>query len=277
MKTKHFVLYILLVSVLFSCSGKKYYVTGSSYKELARTYARVYKEVPPENQGLDHVDTTKFKRWIGTVNFENRKPNYVVLHHTAQDSVEETIQTFLSIKAGVSAHYIVGRDGSVVQMANDYFRAYHAGAGKWGNDTDLNSSSIGIELDNNGTTDPWPEVQIATLIQLLDYLKKTYNIPQANFIAHADLAPTRKVDPHHFPWKSIAEKGFGYWYKEEELIAPPVGFDPIVGLRVIGYDVTNRDAAIRAFKIHYIQENEESAELTEHDLSILYVIYRKYI
>lgn len=268
---------ILLSLVLFSCSGSKYYGDGPSYKKQARGYAGVYRQVPPEKQGLKAVDTTDRKMWIGTINFGIRKPNYVVLHHTAQDSVAQTIRTFLSLKREVSAHYIVGRDGSIVQMANDYFRAYHAGVGKWGNDTDLNSSSIGIELDNNGTTDPWPEVQIATLIQLLDYLKSTYNIPQANFIAHADLAPTRKVDPHHFPWKSIAEKGFGYWYTEEELVTPPAGFEPKIALKVIGYDVTNLDAVIKAFKIHYIQENEESAELSEHDLSILYTIYQKYL
>jgi len=268
---------LLLSLVLLSCSGSKYYADGTSYKQQARQYARVYRQVPPENQGLMTVDTTDRKRWIGTVNFGIRKPNYVVLHHTDQNSVEQTIRTFLSSKREVSAHYIIGRDGSIVQMANDYFRAYHAGAGKWGNDTDLNSSSIGIELDNNGTTDPWPDVQIATLIQLLDYLKSIYNIPQANFIAHADLAPTRKVDPHRFPWKSIAEKGFGYWYKEEELVTPSVGFEPKIGLKVIGYDVANLDAAIKAFKIHYIQENEESATLTEHDLKILYAIYRKFL
>ncbi|MEO4006693.1 N-acetylmuramoyl-L-alanine amidase [Flavobacterium sp. CAU 1735] len=266
-----------LTLVLLSCSGSKYYVDGPSYKQKAREYAGVYRQVPPENQGLTAVDITDRKMWVGTVNFGIRKPNYVVLHHTAQDSVAQTIRTFLSLKREVSAHYIVGRDGSIVQMANDYFRADHAGVGKWGNDTDLNSSSIGIELDNNGTTDAWPEVQIATLIQLLNYLKSTYNIPQANFIAHADLAPTRKVDPHHFPWKSIADKGFGYWYKEDELVTPPVGFESKIGLKVIGYDVSNLDAAIKAFKIHYIQENEESAELTEHDLSILYAIYRKFL
>ncbi len=268
---------LLLSSLLLSCSGSKYYTDGLSYKKQARSYAGVYRQVPPENQGLKAVDTTDRKMWVGTVNFGIRKPNYVVLHHTAQDSVAQTIRTFLSSKRDVSAHYIVGRDGSVIQMANDYFRAYHAGVGKWGNDTDLNSSSIGIELDNNGTTDPWPEVQIATLIQLLDYLKSTYNIPQANFIAHADLAPTRKVDPHHFPWKSIADKGFGYWFNEDQLVTPPVGFESKIALKVIGYDVTNFEAAIKAFKIHYIQENEESAELSEHDLSILYAIYRKFL
>lgn len=146
-----------------------------------------------------------------------------------------------------------------------------------GNDTDLNSSSIGIELDNNGTTDPWPEVQITTLLDLLRYLKSKYNIPQANFIAHADLAPTRKVDPARFPWKTIAEQGYSYWYNEEELMTPPLGFDTKIALRVIGYNVQNLDAAIKAFKIHYIQNDLETANLTEDDMKILFAIYQKFL
>src|SRR5690606_13992579 len=106
--------------------------------------------------------------------------NYVMIHHTAQRSVEQKVRTFHNADVGVSSHYVIGRDGKVVQMVNDCYRAHHAGAGKWGNDTDLNSSSIGIELDNNGLTDPWPDEQINALIQLLGLLKQKYNIPQAN-------------------------------------------------------------------------------------------------
>ncbi len=161
-------------------------------------------------------------------------------------------------------------------MVNDLYRGHHAGAGKWGNDTDLNSSSIGIELDNNGTTDPWNDVQINALIQLLDYLKTAYKIPQANFIGHMDYAPTRKNDPSRFPWKKLADAGFGYWH-DEYLETPPANFDVKLALRIIGYDVKNLDAAIKGFKYHYIQQNVTSAELTENDLKILYSIFKKYL
>jgi N-acetylmuramoyl-L-alanine amidase len=90
-------------------------------------------------------------KWIGTVNFNFCKPNFIIIHHTAQDSLQQTIKTFTVTRTQVSSHYVIADDGSVIQMLNDYLRAWHAGRGSWGKDTDINSSSIGIELDNNGT------------------------------------------------------------------------------------------------------------------------------
>src|SRR5690606_24419365 len=147
------------------------------------------------------------KEWMASTNFGVRNPNYVMIHHTAQNSTEHTVRTFHHEKDGVMSHYVIGRDGKIVQMVNAYYRAPQAGAGKWGTETDLNSSSIGIELGNNGTTDTWPEVQIRALISLLQYLKETYRIPQANFIGHMDYAPTRKIGPSRFPWKTLADAG----------------------------------------------------------------------
>src|SRR5690606_1804721 len=152
-----------------------------------------------------------------------------------------------------SAHYVVGRDGVVYQMLNDYVRAWHAGNGKWGNVTDMNSCSLGIEIDNNGS-EPFSDSQISSLIKLLDFLKDKYGIPQGNFIAHSDLAPARKSDPSkHFPWKRLADAGFGYWYDAYNMAEPPADFNSLLALRVIGYDISNQAAAIKAFKLHYIQ------------------------
>jgi len=259
--------------LLASCGGK-YAQTERIYKKKAKTFSKLYRQAPVTGQ-LEKIAAPD-KEWIASVNFGIRRPNYVMLHHTAQDSLAQTVRTFHSERAGVSSHYVIGRDGKIVQMVNDLYRAHHAGAGKWGNDTDLNSSSIGIELDNNGRTDPWPPAQIDALLTLLAYLKDAYNIPRANFIAHADYAPTRKNDPYGFPWKQLADKGFGFWY-DEELESPPDGFDPILALRTIGYDVRNPDAAIKAFKVHYIQRDAHTAELNAEDLEILYSIFRKYL
>ena len=263
------------VLIFASCGGGKYAATEKVYKKKAKDFAVQYREAPVESQ-LEKLVTTHEKEWIGSINFGVRKPNYVMIHHTAQDSLAQTVKTFHSARAGVSSHYVIGRDGKVVQMVNDLYRGHHAGLGKWGNDTDLNSSSIGIELDNNGLTDPWPEAQINALVDLLQYLKQSYNIPQANFIGHMDYAPTRKNDPARLPWKVLADKGFGYWY-DDVLQDVPEGFDPRLALRVIGYDVSNLDAAIKAFKIHYIQQETSTAELNDNDLKILYSIFLKYI
>ncbi|MEN9600225.1 MAG: hypothetical protein RL596_2546, partial [Bacteroidota bacterium] len=79
-----------------------------------------------------------------------RKPSYVIIHHTAQHSTDETLKTFTLPRTQVSAHYVIGKDGVVYQMLNDYLRAWHAGNSRWGNQLDMNSASIGIELDNDG-------------------------------------------------------------------------------------------------------------------------------
>ena len=274
MKKAHFVTFIIAAALITSCGGGKYAATEKVYKKKAKEFAQLYREAPVNSQ-LEKINSSE-KEWIGSINFGTRKPNYVMIHHTAQDSLGQTVKTFHSAKAGVSSHYVIGRNGKIVQMVNDLYRGHHAGAGRWGNDTDLNSSSIGIELDNNGTTDPWTDVQIDALIQLLSYLKQTYKIPQANFIGHMDYAPTRKNDPSRFPWKKLAHAGFGYWY-DEYLETPPASFDVRLALRVIGYDVKNLDAAIKGFKHHYIQKETNTANLNEDDLKILYNIFKKYL
>ncbi|WP_344851604.1 N-acetylmuramoyl-L-alanine amidase [Pedobacter jeongneungensis] len=262
-----------LVLILSACSTNKYAATEKIYKDKAKDFSKIISTVPPTGQLYDSLEATN-QEWVGSVNFGIRKPNFVVIHHTAQDSLAQTIKTFFSTKAGTSAHYVISRDGKVVHMVNDYLRANHAGISKWGKDTDLNSSSIGIELDNNGLTDPWPDAQINSLLKLLATLKKTYNIPTANFIGHSDIAPKRKNDPKNFPWKKLADKGFGYWY-DDVLKNPPADFNTEMALKYIGYDTSNLPAAITAFKIHFIQ-SDITPILTPVDILVLYNVYAKY-
>ena len=211
--------------------------------------------------------------WIGTVNFNLRKPNFIIIHHTAQDSIQQTIKTFTLARTQVSAHYVIGDDGRVVQMLNDYLRSWHAGNGSWGKNTDINSASIGIELDNNGS-EPFSESQINSLLALLTKLKKDYNIPVQNIIGHSDIAPRRKVDPSVlFPWRTLAEKGFGIW-PDEVLETAPADFNVEQGLRIIGYNTKNLSAAVAAFKLHFIQ-TDLSALLDENTVNTIYNIYKK--
>ncbi|MFV8369253.1 N-acetylmuramoyl-L-alanine amidase [Flavobacterium sp. LB2R40] len=211
--------------------------------------------------------------WIGTVNFNLRKPNFIIIHHTAQDSLQQTLKTFTRTEAQVSSHYVISENGKVVQMLNDYLRAWHAGNGSWGKNTDINSTSIGIELDNNGS-ELFSELQINSLLALLTKLKKDYNIPTQNIIGHADIAPTRKKDPSAlFPWKILAEKGFGIW-PDEFLETAPTDFNIEQGLRIIGYDTTNLSAAIIAFKLHFIQ-TEVNDLLDDRTTNTIYSIYKK--
>ncbi|SMC75171.1 N-acetylmuramoyl-L-alanine amidase [Pedobacter nyackensis] len=267
---------VILSSFLFvACSTNKYAATEKIYKGKAKTFAEIIKTVPPPEQQIPPLDPS-VPSWVGSVNFGIRKPNFVIIHHTAQNSTQQTINTFLvKGKSEVSSHYIVGKDGAVVQMVNDYLRANHAGIGKWGNNSDLNSSSIGVELDNNGIDQPFTDAQIKSLVVLLDALKKRYNIPVANFIGHADIAPGRKNDPRNFPWKVLAKQGFGFWY-DDVLNLPPDDFNAELALRIIGYNTSDLPAAIEAFKLHFVQ-TDISRELTPADKLILFNIYKKYM
>ncbi|WP_028297122.1 N-acetylmuramoyl-L-alanine amidase [Olivibacter sitiensis] len=265
---------LILIGFCLSACRSQYAATEKIYKGQAKEFAKLISTTPPTNQAFDSLQVEQ-KQWIGSVNFGIRRPNFVIIHHTAQDSLAQTIHTFHLPRTQVSAHYVIGRNGEVVQMVNDYLRAQHAGIGKWGKDTDLNSSSIGIELDNNGH-EPWSDIQIENLIKLLAILKEKYKIPEANFIGHSDIAPKRKPDPANFPWDRLAQEGFGYWYDDlDSLVMPPEGFDPEVALSLIGYDTSDINAAIVAFKRHFIQDDIEPV-LTERDLKILYNIYPKY-
>lgn len=259
---------------LAGCSSSKYAQTDKIYKNEAKAYSKTIAAVAPAAQGVTSLEYGA-QEWVGSVNFGIRKPNFVILHHTAQESTDQTLKTFTLKRTAVSSHYVVGADGKVVQMVNDYLRAQHAGIGKWGNTSDLNSSSIGIEIDNNGLGEPYTEAQINSLLKLCEALKKRYNIPTANFIGHADIAPTRKPDPANFPWKLFAEKGFGLWY-DEVLEPAPENFDPMIALRIIGYDIKDQNAAIIAFKRHFVQKDLLPV-LSEEDKMILFNLYKKYL
>jgi N-acetylmuramoyl-L-alanine amidase len=261
-------LIIIVTNFLFSCTTSKYASTNKIYRQQVKEFAKQLRQAPLK----DSISSTP---WIGTTNFGMRKPNFVIIHHTAQNSCDQTLQTFTLKRTEVSAHYVICRDGIIHHMLNDYLRAWHAGAGKWGNVTDVNSSSIGIELDNNGS-EIFTEPQVQSLLNLLAALKKQYNIPATNFIGHGDIAPSRKVDPSaFFSWKQLADHGFGLWYDDTSHVVVPPDFNDMLALRIIGYDVKDSAAAIRAFKRHF--ENQDSSSvITVDDKKILYNLSQKY-
>jgi len=211
--------------------------------------------------------------WVPSPNYGPRKPVIIVIHATEQDSVQESLDTLRTRNAGgqVSAHYLIGRDGTRYQLVDDGQRAWHAGSGNWGTITDVNSASIGIELDNNGEAG-FPQEQITSLLVLLDDLCKRLDIPRTQIVAHADFAPTRKRDPGpRFPWKQLADAGFGQWPGDASQ-TPPADFDPWLALRIIGYPLEDREASVRAFHRHY--RGTETDTLDAADLQILYALTR---
>ena len=217
-------------------------------------------------------------QWVPSPNFDARRPMLIVIHATEEGSAEQALNTLRTANSGgpVSAHYLVGRDGTTYQLVADADRAWQAGAGRWGTITELNSASIGIELDNDGES-PFAQPEIDSLIRLLDDLCTRLGIPRDAIIAHADLAPARKRDPgFRFPWKQLADAGFGMWPKEP-LVDPPEGFDPWLALRAVGYPVAEdqspgRADTVRAFHRHF--RGDENDVLDAQDARILYALTR---
>ncbi|WP_354028275.1 N-acetylmuramoyl-L-alanine amidase [Chitinophaga sp. OAE865] len=263
---------LAMIGGLSYCARNPYAATNKVYRQEARSYAKTLRQQPGALNGDGGIESPS---WVGTVNFNMRKPNLVIIHHTAQNSCEQTLKTFTLQRTQVSAHYVICRNGAIHHMLNDYLRAWHGGIAKWGNLTDINSSSIGIELDNNGK-EPFDSAQIRSLLVLLDTLQHRYNIPAANFIGHGDIAPGRKVDPSAwFPWQQLADKGFGLWYKDTSATVVPESFDPLLSLRLIGYDVKDSSAAIMAFKRHFIP-GDSLPGLNDAGRKILFNLQQQY-
>jgi N-acetylmuramoyl-L-alanine amidase len=167
----------------------------------------------------------------------------------------------------VSSHYLIGDDGRVYQLVSEQARAWHAGGSRWAGISDLNSSSIGIELDNNGH-EPFSEAQLQSLLVLLHDVRERNGIQPHLVVGHGDIAPTKKDDPSVlFPWQRLAQAGFGLWPREQR-VAPPPGFDPWAALRLVGYDLRDPAAALAAFHRHF-RDSEERTWLAG-DAELLY-------
>ncbi len=211
--------------------------------------------------------------WRPSPNFNERRPDFVILHHTSDDKIEQALATLTDPLREVSAHYLIGRDGNIIQLVDERARAWHAGESKWGGETDINSASLGIELDNNGH-EPFAEAQIAALERLLADIVERYHLPSANVLGHGDVAPRRKTDPsRYFPWKLLAERGFGLWC-DSPLPTAPADMDVAMALRAVGYDTADLPAAIQAFRRHF-QGEEASGPLDAGGRALLYCLYLK--
>jgi N-acetylmuramoyl-L-alanine amidase len=256
---------LVILFTIFACNTFPYRETNKIYKKQSKLLLEQVKVQPFEI--VDTLNGISAPEWVGTTNFDLRKPNFVIIHHTAQNSCEQTLKTFTLERTKVSAHYVICKDGTVHHMLNDYFRAWHGGVAKWGNNSDINSSSIGIEIDNNGF-EPFETKQISSLLNLLSILKNKYNIPASNFIGHGDIAPTRKNDPNiNFPWSLLAQNGYGEWYDPKASFTLQNNISIPYALALIGYDVKDTSAAILAFKRHFRQDS--SAIINDDDKSVM--------
>jgi N-acetyl-anhydromuramyl-L-alanine amidase AmpD len=98
----------------------------------------------------------------------------------------------------------------VYQLVPDDRTAWHAGISAWKDLRNLNNVSLGIEIQNHGPPEPFPDVQVAVVVKLVQELVQKHGIPRDRVVGHSDIAPRRKQDPGYcFPWVALARAGLG--------------------------------------------------------------------
>ncbi len=201
-------------------------------------------------------------------------PDMVVIHYTGMRTGAEALARLCDPAAEVSAHYLIEEDGRVFRLVDEGKRAWHAGVSAWLGRDNINHNSIGIELVNPGHEfgyRAFPDAQISSLLDLLMDIKKRHTVPTPHFVGHSDIAPGRKTDPGElFPWKMLAEHGFGLWSDVDGsntgIIARRGDAGDIVGnlnkqLGIVGYSLNDTgsfddatESIIRAFQAHWRPE-----------------------
>jgi N-acetylmuramoyl-L-alanine amidase len=146
-------------------------------------------------------------------NFNDRvlPVDMIVIHYTGMKTGAEALERMRDPAAKVSAHYMIEEDGQVFRLVPEGKRAWHAGVSHWQGVDDINSCSIGIELVNPGHAwgyRPFPEAQMAALLDLIADIRTRYAIPNARIVGHSDVAPGRKQDPGAlFDWARVRALG----------------------------------------------------------------------
>ena len=133
----------------------------------------------------------------------------IVLHHTAGKALAGTVKWFVMPESRVSAHFTVGRDGSIVQHVSTYQRAWHAGVSrdKFGR-AHVNNFSVGIEIDNVGDgSEPYPAEQVLAVEHLVSVLVRRFPIRQITSHKFIAQPPGRKPDPINYPWETLERFG----------------------------------------------------------------------
>ena len=237
----------------------------------------------------------------------NERIQFVVVHYTATNN-EYSIKELISNR--VSAHFLVldEDDNIIYNLVPLDQRAWHAGASSFRGRTNLNDTSIGIEIVSDGIArdrrnDPnryppydayleYKPIQIEKVAQIIKYVAARYNIPAKNIVAHSDIAPSRKKDPGaKFPWKELYDKyNIGAWYDEtdkqefmdEEKFKATSIREIKDELRKYGYEINRLDEwdkeskdVVYAFQLHFNPKNA-TGEMDLETFAILKALNKKY-
>ncbi len=199
-------------------------------------------------------------------------PDLLLLHYTGMRSAAAAIAWLARADSNVSCHYVVDTDGRITQQVPEALRAWHAGLSNWSGQTDINSCSIGIEIQNPGHEmgyhDFLPE-QMAAVVALSRDIVARHGIRSERVLAHSDVAPSRKIDPgEKFDWALLARHGVGAWVPPSSVRDADLGLDagsPQASVRAAqhlfqryGYDLDvtgvldeKTVVAVRAFQRHF--------------------------
>ena len=179
-------------------------------------------------------------------------PHLVVIHFTGMAGLDEALDRLCAPEHQVSAHYLVARDGRLFQLVDEEHRAWHAGHGTWGGLGDVNSRSIGIELDNAGAM-PFSAPLMDRLEALLADILDRRQIPPQGVIAHQDFAPTRKWDPGpRFDWQRLARAGLAVWPQPPRTAEEPDEAGFLAAVERFGYPIeAGLDAVLAAFRARF--------------------------
>ena len=189
-------------------------------------------------------------------NFNERKYNkisLIIIHYTAIRNNSESIKHLCSNKTRVSCHYLISKTGSIFSLVSEKKRAWHAGEANWNGIKDINSKSIGIELDYTPDYDMYfSKRQINSLIKLIKKIKVKHKINSRNILGHSDVSPYRKIDPgEKFPWQKLYNLNLAYnpkkiktldlkkmknWFKKNKIYKNKKKI--LIMLNIIGYDIS---------------------------------------
>ncbi|MDR0219062.1 MAG: N-acetylmuramoyl-L-alanine amidase [Enterobacteriaceae bacterium] len=237
----------------------------------------------------------------------NRRPRFLVIHYTALN-FEKSIKALTG--ENVSVHYLIPNPDDqtyhaagfeeirIFNLVDEHERAWHAGVSHWSGRSNLNDTSIGIEIVNEASDDsgvmtfpPYHSEQINAVKELaINILQRYPDMTPTHIIGHSDIAPGRKSDPGPiFPWKELYDAGIGAWYDEETKQQYIENFaqhyparDAILGkFKQYGYDISAANEMngyrdlIKAFQMHFRPENY-NGEPDIETIAIIYALVDKY-
>ena len=292
---KKILAFISLLFLMVACSSTEKVVSSSSRgSSVSRNQTTV------KNIGKFQVDSNSY-----VATGKNERIQFIVVHYTATDNLG-SIKELTSSR--VSSHFLVldEDDNKIYSLVPLEQRAWHAGASSFRGRTNINDTSVGIEIVSDGIAkeyrnNPYPlydhyvefkPIQIEKTAQIIKYVAEKYNIPAKNIVAHSDIAPGRKKDPGaKFPWKELYDKyNIGAWYDEadkqafmnEEKFNATSIREIKDELRKYGYEVNRLDEwdkesknVVYAFQLHFNPKNV-TGEMDLETFAILKALNKKY-